>query len=248
MTGETPPAWLGDTGGTPREPMPLWPERHQPARAEARIDKIDWWTDDEPDVGPLAHHGASLAPLGVVAVTGRRPMRPPASPERVRRPARETGSARGLVALVLLALLAAFFAWVTAEPLWLAVGHSTPGTVTVTRCADDGAATASTGAASARSPAPRFTRAAVQVMGDVPDPGTTAPASMTSARGGHAYVDVDTFSRAAIGVVLIMLCGLGIVRATGVRRLESRPARTVATLLSLAGPATLLTGMLITTY
>jgi hypothetical protein len=244
MTGETPPAWLGDTGGTPREPMPLWPDRHQPARAEARIDKIDWWTDDE----PLAHHGASLAPLGVVAVTGRRPMRPPDSPNRVRRPARGAGSAGGLVALVLLALLAAFFAWVTAEPLWLAVGHSTPGTVTVTRCADDGAGHGIDRRCVGTFTGTTFTRAAVQVLGDVPDPGTTAPASMTSARGGHAYVDVDTFSRAAVGVVLIMLCGLGIVRATGVRRLESRPARTVATLLSLAGPATLLTGMLITTY
>jgi hypothetical protein len=265
MTRDTPqgahetPAWLGDSAAAPHEPLPLWPERHQPehsepehsepehsepARSAARIDKIEWWTEDEPASGPLAHHGANLTPLGVVAVTGRRAVRPPSSPRPVRRRPRGNGAARGLVALVLLALLAAFFAWVTAEPLWLAVGHSTPGAVTVTRCVDHGIDRRCVGTFSGAT----FTRTAVPVMGDVPDPGATVPASMTSAHGGRAYVDVDTFSRAAVGVVLIMLCGLGIVRATGVRRLEPKRARTVATLLSTAGPVTLLAGMLIATY
>ena len=64
----------------------------------------------------------SLRSLGAVAVTGRRATVPPKSP-RPGQTRRGTGSPRGLVALVLLALLAAFFAWVTAEPLWLAAGH-----------------------------------------------------------------------------------------------------------------------------
>jgi hypothetical protein len=180
----------------------------------------------------------SLRSLGAVAVTGRRPTRPPKSPRRGQ--AGRVGSARGLAALVVLALLSAFFAWVTAEPLWIALGHSQPGAVTVTRCADDRCLGTFT--------SPRFARDAVPVMGDAPATGDTAPARMTSARGTRAYVDVDAVSRAALGVVLILLCGLGIVRATGVRCLPGRPARRTATLLSLFAPLTLLAAMLAVTY
>jgi hypothetical protein len=71
---------------------------------------------------------------------------------------------------------------------------------------------------------------------------------MTSARGGHAYVDVDATRRAALGVALILLCGLGIARATGVRRLPTRSGRTTTALVSLGGPALLLAVMLAVTW
>lgn len=40
----------------------------------------------------------------------------------------------GLTGVALLGLLAAFFAWQGAEPLWLALGRGEAGTATVTRC------------------------------------------------------------------------------------------------------------------
>jgi hypothetical protein len=183
----------------------------------------------------------SLRALSAVAVTGRRPVRPPSSPIRSgRRGGPRPGSATGLVALVLLGLVSAFFAWVTAEPLWLAVGHSQPGAVTVTRCTGDRCLGTFTGTG--------FTRDGVPVMGDAPAVGGSKPARMTSERGVRAYVDVDPNSRALVGFALILLCGLGIVRATGVRRLPTMPARRTATLLTLAGPLALLAAMLAVTY
>lgn len=181
----------------------------------------------------------SLRSLSAVAVTGRRPVRPPAAPRPYQLGAR-TGSASALVALVLLALVSAFFAWVSAEPLWLAVGHSQSGAVTVTKCDGDRCLGTFTGGG--------FTRDAVPVMGDAPKPGQSTPARMTSARGARAYVDIDATSRAAVGVALILLCGLVIARATGVRRLPTRPARRTAALLSLLGPLVLLAAMLGVTY
>lgn len=185
----------------------------------------------------------SLRALSAVAVTGRRAVRPPSSPVRpARRGGPRAGSTTGLVALVLLALVSAFFAWVTAEPLWLAVGHSQPGAVTVTRCAGDRCLGTFTGTGK------DFVRDGVPVMGDAPVVGQTSPARMTSGRGIRAYVDVDPNSRALVGTALILLCGLGIVRATGVRRLPTRPTRRTATLLSLGGPLLLLAAMLAVTY
>jgi hypothetical protein len=209
----------------------------QPRAKRARPVVSEGWAEErarpraDPSVG-------SLRSLGAVAVTGRRPTRPPSSPRKGR--TASAGSARGLVALVLLALLSAFFAWVTAEPLWLAVGHAERGTVTVTTCSGDRCLGTFTSAG--------FARDAVPVMGDAPDPGVPTPARMTSERGARVYVEADTVSRAALGVALILLCGLGVVWGTGVRRLPERPARRTATLLGFAGPLTLLAAMLAVTY
>jgi len=93
-----------------------------------------------------------------------------------------------------------------------------------------------------------FTRTGVPVMGAEPVLTTGAPARMTSKGGARAYVDVDARSRAATGVALILLCGLIIARATGVRRLPTRSARAAAALLAFAGPLALLAAMLVLTY
>ncbi len=244
--------------------LPLWPSSEpvtvsyvKPSRDEQTRSRTHdgWepWDADRPaahgptpwrdDPDPGADPG--LGSLGLVAVTGRRPMRPPAAPTRpARRPRPGTGA--GLAALVVFALLSAFFAWVTAEPLWLALDHSTRGTVTVTRCVDHGLNRRCAGTFTSTDG--RFTRVRVPVMGEAPAPGGAAPARMTSDRGARAYVDVDAGSRAALGLGLILLCALAIVRATGVRRLPARRARVTATTLAVAGPLILLAGMLAATY
>jgi hypothetical protein len=216
----------------PRRPLKSdgWAEEREPGWADGLVNPAD------PSVG-------SLRSLGAVAVTGRRATRPPASPRSSPRRGRNGGrggSAYGLVALVLLGLMSAFFAWVTAEPVWLTVGHAEAGTVTVTRCAGDRCLGTFTGTG--------FARDAIPVMGDAPAAGEQVPAEMTSRRGANAYVGVDPASRAGMGIALIVLCGLGIVRATGVRRLPTRPARRIAALLSVIAPFTLLAAMLAVTY
>jgi hypothetical protein len=221
---------------------PCQEPRREPRRESRRALVSEGWAEErgrptsdrptDPSVG-------SLRSLSAVAVTGRRPVRPPSAP-RPGRSGPRAGSTSGLVALVLLALLSAFFAWVTAEPLWLAVGHSQPGEVTVTRCVDDRCLGTFTGTG--------FVREGVPVMGAAPAAGQTAPARMTSDRGTRAYVDIDPASRSAVGIAMILLCGLAIARATAVRRLPTAAARRTATLLSVAGPLVLLAAMLAVTY
>ena len=272
MTGET-PHWLGELepDAEPVRDLPLWPaptpeqpsweapteswtaavdEDRAPAHRKhdesADRDRDDRGRDpDGRDRDGRDRDDSGFGALGLVTITGRRPMRPPAAPVRPARRPREA-SASGLVALLLLALLSAFLAWVTAEPVWLALSHSVPGTVTVTRCAGHDLNRRCVG--TFRAADPRFTRAGVPLMGDVPEAGTAVPARMTSDRGQRAYVDVDAGGRAAFGVALIVLCGLAIVRATGVRRLPTRQARTATTLISLAGPLALLAAMLALTF
>jgi hypothetical protein len=268
------PAWLGefepgafepgavDSHAAPeaRDPvpapgLPLWPASEPVTVSYVKPSWDDPWALDDADHGPAdaappARHSASrrdegFGSLGLATVTGRRPMRPPAAPTRPARQPRQS-TAASLAALVTLALLSAFFAWVTAEPVWLALGHETAGTLTVTRCVDHGLNRRCAGTFTSADG--RFTRASVPVMGDVPAVGTAAPARMTSDRGARVYVDVDAGGRAALGVLLVVLCALAIVRSTGVRRLPTSRMRAVATAISVAGPLTLLAAMLTTTH
>jgi hypothetical protein len=247
------PLWPSEAGQDAELAVPVGPEPITVSYVEPDWDRpTESWTatgwDRDPDRDPDRDASAGLSALGLVTVTGRRPMRPPAAPARAPQP--RQGVAAGLAALVVLALLSAFFAWVTAEPLWLALDHSTAGTVTVTRCVDHGLNRRCVGTFTSADG--RFARTAVPIMGDAPAAGTGeragTPARMTSARGNRAYVDVDASSRAATGVALIMLCALAIVRATGVRRLPSRRARRLARLVALTGPVSLLAAMLALTF
>jgi hypothetical protein len=243
-------------GPDPREAVPLdgsplWPARSADPVTVSYVEPSwddrpthTWPAERETERETDPHHDGSLGTLGLVTVTGRRPMRPPAPPRPARRP--HSSPVKGLFALVLCAFAAAFLAWVTAEPLWLAVGHSTPGTVTVTACDGDGIGRRCVGVFTGADGG--FTRTRVPVMGDRPARTTGAPARMTSAGGTRAYVDVDAGGRAATGVALILLCGLVITRATGVRRLPAGRARAVATTLAFAGPLALLTAMLALTH
>lgn len=60
-------------------------------------------------------------------------------PHRTGRPAKPPRHpVLGLAGLLVLTLLSSFFAWVSAEPLWLAVGHGERGTATVLSCTGGG--------------------------------------------------------------------------------------------------------------
>jgi hypothetical protein len=152
----------------------------------------------------------------------------------------------GLTALLVFALLSAFLAWVTAEPFWLAARHAAAGTATVTRCAGSGLDRRCVGTFTAADG--RFSRVSVPVMGRPPEVGGAAAARMTSARGTHAYVDTDPGRRAALGLGLLLLCGLAIAWGTGARRLATGPARLVAVAGSFTGPLVLFAGMLAATF
>ncbi|MEU8615840.1 hypothetical protein AB0C29_48450, partial [Actinoplanes sp. NPDC048791] len=160
--------------------------------------------------------------------------------------------AAGLFGLLALGLIAAFFAWVSAEPFWLAVGHGDRGSATVTRCTGSGVSQRCTGQFTAANGTYRVDRLAL--FGIEPTqrvPGTSAPARMVSSDSRQAYVGdtgVLVHLRWALSFVLVLLCGLGIAALTGVRRLETARARRGALLVSLAGPLVLLAGFLYVTY
>jgi hypothetical protein len=158
--------------------------------------------------------------------------------------------ATSLPLLVLLALLAAFFGWVSAEPLWLAVGHGTPGTVTVAHCSGPPLVQRCQGTFTGGD----FTVADVAVLG-VPSgsraEGTRLPARMVDRSAGRAHASFGGLGlhlRWSLGLTLVFLCGLGIAWATGATRLETRRNRTQAILISLGCPLTLTLGFLIAAW
>jgi hypothetical protein len=150
--------------------------------------------------------------------------------------------------MLALGLVAAFFAWVSAEPFWLAVGHGDRGSATVERCTGSGVGQRCTGRFVAANGAYRVDQLAL--FGVEPGQratGAVSAARMVSSDSRQAYVGgtgVLMHLRWALSFVLVLLCGLGIAGLTGARRLDSAPARRGALLFSLAGPLALLCGFL----
>ena len=145
----------------------------------------------------------------------------------------------GLAGLVVLSLLAMFFAAVTVEPLWLAVGHGDPGVARVTRCTGKGVGQRCVGEFTAADGAFRVTDVAVLGVDEAERrTGTTVAASMVSPTGHGAYVTDPPILhlRWAVGLGLVLACGLGIALATGANRLAERRARVAALATSVAGP------------
>jgi hypothetical protein len=171
-----------------------------------------------------------------------RPGRPPKPPRR---------PATGLIALLVLALTATFFAWVSAEPLWLAVGHGDKGTATVTECTGDGVSQRCLGEFTAASGMFTAERVRLLGVGDRDGVGTTVAAKMVGADSGRAYVDAANgllHLRWGLGMGLVVLCGLGIVWATGALRLEDRRSRRRAALAGLAAPLLVAIAFLAATF
>jgi hypothetical protein len=170
----------------------------------------------------------------------------------LRKPAAPRGPVAGLIGLVLMALIAAFFSWVSAEPFWLAVGHGDRGVATVSQCVGSGVTQRCHGSfatADGSFSIERVTLLGVEAASR--NTGAVVPARMVSPDSRQAYVG-DTglmlHLRWTLGFVLVLLCGYGIAGMTGARRLETARTRRNAVLISLAGPVLLLLGFLAAAY
>ena len=171
-------------------------------------------------------------------------------------PARTTpaprGPAAGLLGLVTMALIAAFFSWVSAEPFWLAVGHGDRGVATVSQCVGSGVTQRCHGSFATDDGG--FSVEKVTLLGvdaGSRNTGAIVPARMVSPDSRQAYVGdagLMLHLRWTLGFVLVVLCGYGIAGMTGARRLETARSRRNAVLISLAGPVLLLLGFLAAAY
>lgn len=179
-------------------------------------------------------------PAGPVSVAERgygwHPTRVAAPPPRPRSPL------AGLAWLVVLGLLAAFFSWFSAEPLWLSLGHGVSGTATVVSCSVHGIEGRCADFTPADGAYPA-TRVALLGVGRVAA-GRQVSARMVSSRGWQAYAGDRTglYLRWIPGLLLVVLCGLGIAWGTGATRLPGR-GRAFAVLACLAGPILLAAGL-----
>jgi hypothetical protein len=213
------------------------------ARLQAIEESTFWLTADEATRdggdGGADQSAVPAAPSRIGVAPGRRD-----------RPRTPRSPFVGLVGLLVVALAATFFAWVTAEPIWLAAGHGVRGSATVTGCTGGGITARCEGTFTDGS----ITSSQLALLG-VPgaqrQAGATMPARMVHLGSRQAFTGTSggmLHLRWVIGVLLVLLCGLGIAGATGARRLESPRARRRAVLLSMAGPVALLAGFLAASY
>ncbi|WP_144022548.1 hypothetical protein [Asanoa hainanensis] len=191
----------------------------------------------------------SPARLAAKARSATRPTRHAARASRRPRKPRQVRAALAL--LVVLALAGTFFAWVTADPIWLAVGRAESGTATVTGCVGSGLTQRCKG--SFTSADGRFTTEGIRVVGaerTQTEPGTQVRAEVVHAGSATAYLTDGTVMtlRWLLGLLLVLLCGLGIVLATGALRLEDRRARRTAAAFGMAAPLLVTIGFLAAAY
>ncbi|MGW4467632.1 hypothetical protein [Micromonospora sp. NPDC004704] len=201
------------------------------------IEQVNWdGTPARPDPDERPRRLWSFPTRRTSAERAAQPPKPP------RRPA------SGLAGLVLLALLSSFFAWVSVEPLWLAFGHGDLGTATVIDCTGQGIGQRCRGefiSADGGFSAEDIRLAGVPAEDKLE--GWQLTARMISGDSGTAYVGTGTGSlhlRWGLGLTLVLLCGGGIVWATGADRLPNRAARRGAVLVGFAGPLAITAGFL----
>jgi len=257
-----PPA---DEPDTPAEDVMVLPERPVPGQAaagrsrlseaavEARRERMEnhpfWLSEDERATAVDEWPPARTA-------QGEDDEADPVDEERGRPPKKKArgtrGPVAGLVGLVTMALVAAFFSWVSAEPFWLAVGHGDRGVATVGRCSGAGVTQRCHGSFAAADGAYAVERLTLLgVDGASRTAGSLVPARMVSPDSRQAYIGRTGWMlhlRWALGFVLVLLCGYGIAGMTGARLLETGRARRSAVLISLAGPVILLCGFLAAAY
>ncbi|MDM4722398.1 hypothetical protein QTQ03_23450 [Micromonospora sp. WMMA1363] len=170
---------------------------------------------------------------------------------QVRRPAHPPDPLPSLVALVALSLVAAFFAWVSAAPLWLAVGHGTTGQVVIDDCTGGGLTQRCRGNFVASTD--RWVAHGVVVTGvprELTTSGSLVPARMTGPDAGTAYAGTGAGGhlRWLLGLLAVAGCGAGIAHWTGATRLADRRARRWAIAASAAGPLLITVGFLVTAW
>ncbi|MFI0795958.1 hypothetical protein ACH4OY_25235 [Micromonospora rubida] len=166
---------------------------------------------------------------------------------RADRPARPPEPWQGLSALLALSLLAAFFAWVSAGPFWLAVGHRVTGTVVIGECTGGGLTQRCRGIFTADDG--RFVAFGVRISG-VPAErsatGSVLPAGMTGPASDAAYADTGVGRHLSwlLGLLLVLACGGAIARCTGATLFADRRARRWAVAAAVAGPLVITAGFL----
>ncbi|MGW0502549.1 hypothetical protein [Micromonospora sp. NPDC003241] len=157
----------------------------------------------------------------------------------------------GMAALVGLSLVAAFFAWVSAGPLLLAVGHGTSGTAVVTACTGDGLTQRCRGIFTAVGG--QFRTHGVRISG-VPEQRTTTgsalPARVTGPDAAVAYADhgVGAHLRWLLGLLGVLGCAAGIARWTGATRLPDPRGRRWAVTAAFVGPLVTTLGFLVAAW
>jgi len=230
------------------------------ARSGAKVDTL---RDPTPPAARTADNGGpwttevvqrdawSPTRLAARARAATRPRHVAARSSRPRRPRRPRQLRAALGMLIVLALAGTFFAWVTAEPIWLAVGRGDTGTATVAGCVGSGLTQRCRGSFAAADG--RYTTEGVRLIGVSRAqtlPGTQVRAQMVHAGSATAYLENRMLMtlRWLLGVLLVLLTGVGIVLATGAPRLEDRRARRTAAACGLAAPLLVTIGFLAATY
>ncbi len=243
-----PPVEVEPTTGAPVDAMPRrvpvrqprWRRLPSPGDRPAEDGEFFW--------APIEEVHWDGTPLREEPRRADRPLAPASRRTRRRHP---PDPLPGLAVLVSLSLLAAFFAWVSAGPLWLAVGHSTNGTVVITDCSGGGLTQRCRG--SFLADADRFVAHGVRVSGVPAERGTTGtalPARMTGPDGGTAYADtgVGRHLRWLLGLLLVVACAAGIARWTGATRLPDPRHRRWAVGSALGGPLLITAGFLVAAW
>ncbi|MEU6023374.1 hypothetical protein [Micromonospora sp. NPDC047134] len=203
----------------------------------APIEQVHW---DGTPVRPEAH--GSVRPWWRPSWPARR---------RRRRSSHPPDPLPGLTVLVGLTLTAAFFAWVSAGPFWLAVGHGRTGSVVVTDCTGGGLSQRCRGNFVATDD--RFRSYGVRVSG-VPErlatAGTILPARVTGPQADIAYADqgAGAHLRWVLGLLGVLGCAAGIARWTGATRLPDPAARRWAVATSFGGPLVITLGFLLAAW
>ncbi|MER7283537.1 hypothetical protein ABT369_54865 [Dactylosporangium sp. NPDC000244] len=160
------------------------------------------------------------------------------------RPAR--GPVAGLTAMLVVALLTGFFAWTSAEPFWLDMGHRVRGTAEITSCKGTGVL---------RRCLAEFTRPGAEavdgtrLMGlDEPTGSSVAAVMVPGGRVAYAGNPSGLRVRWATGFGLVLLCGLLLAWLTGAWRFARLRDRLTAWTLTMTAPIVLAAAIVLAAY
>ncbi|WP_433083212.1 hypothetical protein ACQP1P_04025 [Dactylosporangium sp. CA-052675] len=244
---------------TGAEQFPLWPttttlalHESTPAHGEADATATGELAAHEAGRAAVADHLAGRAeawpPPAMRVMRQPRDERRSAPQRRARqrrvRPAR--GPVAGLTAMLVLALLTGFFAWTSAEPFWLDMGHRVRGTAEITSCKGTGVL---------RRCLAEFTRPGAEavdgtrLMGlDEPTGSSVAAVMVPGGRVAYAGNPSGLRVRWATGFGLVLLCGLLLAWLTGAWRFARLRDRLTAWTLTVTAPLVLAAAIVLAAY